>query len=916
MDKENAKVQITILLDRYKHLKEETPDVKSKDEEKTKTKLIRPLFEHVLGWNFEEDVTAEEKISRGWVDYGFRINDVPKFFLEAKGLKEQLDKPKFFQQAYSYAYYKRCPWVVLTNFETIEIINAESEAPYNQYSHMEIKCEQFLDRFDDLWLLSREGFEQGLLDKLAEKFVRRSKRVAFDKQLLNDFTRFRDILSKSITKLNHKKNLTQEQLDESVQRILNRLIFIRNCEDKGLEESKLWEAKNEAKVWKKVKEAFEYYDKNYDSKLFTYDLMNPNKVHLCDSLDIDDSILREILDGLYQTKDRSVIYNFRIIDANVLGNVYEQYLSHILKKTEKTAKLSENHMHRKEQGIYYTPTYVVDYIVENTIGELIKNEKTDIRNIRVLDPACGSGSFLIKAFDELNEYYQKNDKAYINQASLDFKADILFKAASKMLQKNIFGVDLDVQAVEITQLNLLMRIAEQRSRLPILEQNIKCGNSLIDDVNIAGDKAFNWEQEFKEIMQEGGFDVIIGNPPYVDIKQLAPTIVKYLFDKYDTVENRMNLYSTFVHKAFSLLKEGGYFGFIIPNSILYNNSYAKIRKLLLSETTIEKIVRLPDNIFEGAKIETVILIYRKKNTIKRKTQCEVCLYPRDSAVKKIGKDTSAIITRYDQSIWEEGNGTINITSNPKVTEINQKIEKDCSLLIDVCHFSLGLTPYDKYKGHTEQQIKDRVFHAKTRSNATFKPLLSGENITRYSINWDGKEYISYGNWLGAPREKRFFTQPHIVVRQIISGKPPRIYAGYTEDELYNTQIGFNLISRNEEQVHIKYILAIVNSKLIAFYHREKYLDPTKNLFQKILIVNAKNFPIRIVSSAKQEQIIGCVDKMLSLKKRLIELNDKMTDERAKLEGEILKMDSIIDELIYSIYGLSEDEKKFINDTLK
>ena len=257
MDKEKAKTELNILLDRYNHMKlEKETDVKSKEEEMTKTKLIRPLFEHVLGWNFEEDVTPEEKISKGWVDYGFRINDVPKFFLEAKGLRENLDTLTFFQQAYSYAYYKKCSWAVLTNFEVIEIINAESEAPYNQYSHMTIKCDEFLDRFDDLWLLSQESFKQGLLDKLAQRFVSRPKRTPFDRQLLNDFTRFRDILSKNIIKLNEKRKLTEEDLDESVQRILNRLIFIRNCEDRELEEKKLWEAKNETKAWKKVKEVF------------------------------------------------------------------------------------------------------------------------------------------------------------------------------------------------------------------------------------------------------------------------------------------------------------------------------------------------------------------------------------------------------------------------------------------------------------------------------------------------------------------------------------------------------------------------------------------------------------------------------------------------------------------------------------
>jgi len=272
IDKSNAREEVKRLVEKYNRLIQKERGIKSKEEEMTKKDLIRPLFERVLGWNFEEDVTAEERISKGWVDYGFRINGVPKFFLEAKALHENLDNQNFFEQAVNYAYYKRCPWAVLTNFETIKILNAEWETPYYFSSHfMTIKCNEFLDRFDDLWLLSKEGFELGSLDKLAERYGKKTKKVSIDKQLLNDFTKFRDLLSKNITKLNQSKKLTQSELDESIQRILDRLIFIRNCEDRGLEEKKLWEAMLDNRVLKKLKEVFAYYDEHYDSKIFTYD---------------------------------------------------------------------------------------------------------------------------------------------------------------------------------------------------------------------------------------------------------------------------------------------------------------------------------------------------------------------------------------------------------------------------------------------------------------------------------------------------------------------------------------------------------------------------------------------------------------------------------------------------------------------
>lgn len=361
----------------------------------------------------------------------------------------------------------------------------------------------------------------------------------------------------------------------------------------------------------------------------------------------------------------------------------------------------------------------------------------------------------------------------------------------------------------------------------------------------------------------------------------------------------------------------GYFGFIIPNSILYNESYQKIRTLLLNQTILTKIIRLPDDVFDGVKIETIILIYKKSKERSKSKECEVYLYPRDAKINSINEDNCPNIIQYNQNDWQFENHNINISANKMSKTILEKIEESSTKsLIDICDFSLGLTPYDKYKGHSQQQINNRIFHSDTKKNETFKPLLSGENIIRYGIFWDKKEHISYGNWLGAPREKRFFTSPHIVVRQIISGKPPRIYAGYTEEELYNTQIGFNLVSKNENEFRIKYILALLNSKLMSYYHKEKYLDPTKTLFQKILIANAKRFPIKAISISEQDKVVELVEKIIKLNKKLSQFDGKKTDESSKILDEINKVDLQIDIFIYKIYGLTTEERKVIEESLK
>jgi type I restriction-modification system DNA methylase subunit len=905
--------RIKELISKYEQIKN-SGEIKRYNEESTKKDFILPLFE-ALGWNVynrgkrNDSISAEETISKKRVDYGFRINGIPKFFLEAKSLKEEniQNNPKYVTQAIDYAWMKSCSWAILTNFETIAVYNADwKESYYGNNVLFVLHLKDFLSDSHFL-LISKKAFENDEIDKEALKNYKKQLKNSIDKQLLQDMIHFREVLSKDIVKNNQDKHLTQEDIDESVQRILDRLIFIRNAEDREMEENRLlsnvrqWSLKGKGNLIKEILSVYKYYDDQYNSRLFEH-----NKY---DDLYIDNETLQEVIEGLNHSKDNSYRYDFSIIESDVLGNIYEQYLGNILKSTPKRAKLEKSKTHRKEQGIYYTPSYIVDYIVKKTVGEYIKTHTPEeIKKVRILDPACGSGSFLIRAYKELENYWKQNS----DFAQLTLDSEEFYSKKVEILKNNIFGVDLDPKAVEIAQLNLLLQISEKGEKLPLLQNNIKVGNSLIDDPSVS-DKAFKWEEEFPEIMKEGGFDIIIGNPPYVDIKQLEPKLVKYFFRQYSTIENRMNLYSTFIEKAFYLLKQDGYFSFIIPNSILYNESYRKIRKLLINETTITNIVRLPDNVFGGVKIETIILVYKKTQKRQKSNTCEVYIYPGNAKIESIQKENCPDILNIDQATWGSDEYKFLISKDPASNIIINKIEENSIISLgDICDFSLGLTPYDKYKGHTDQQIKDRVFHSTYEKDKTFKPLLSGEDIVRYGIFWNKKEYISYGSWLGAPREKKFFTNPHIVVRQIISGVPPRIYAGYTEEELYNTQIGFNLISKDEMKFRIKYILAILNSKLMSYYHKEKYLDPTKTLFQKILIANAKKFPIKIIPLSLQDDLVTLVDKLIFLRKEIKMLSDKKNDKWFKAQKDFEKIDSEIDQKIYELYGLNEEEINLIN----
>jgi len=589
MNKE-AKQKVGVLVDRFRDVMQ-SGKFKQYSEEQTKKDFILPLFE-ILGWDVysKNEVSAEENISGSRVDYGFYLNGRAQFYLEAKAAKEDLSKEKFANQAIQYSWNKGVTWAILTDFESIKIFNAQDIGEFLWHKlFKEIQYTDFIDRFDDLWLLSKEAFKENLLNKEAEKSGKKLQRVSVTKKLYEDLNESRALLTNKLLAWNEQLKETPNLVDEGVQKILDRIIFIRVAEDRGIEPPTLiplvreWKAtkvKTRQLLYQSMISKFREFNEFYNSHIFS--------PHPSDDWEEHSDIIEEVIDKLYGRKDYYE-YDFKIIPADILGTVYEQYLGHKLTKASKgdlfgnsNIELKTDLKKRKKQGIYYTPSFIVDYIVKQALSPVLDKCKsiTDLQKIKVLDPACGSGSFLIRAFELIRKKYEDfgSTGQYVNL---------------QILTNNLYGVDLDEQAIEIARLNLLVASLEERMRLPNLT-NIKKANSL----------TLNWQEVFPKVFEQGGFDVIIGNPPYI-----KEDVNKQAFDGlHDSpyYQGKMDLWTMFACVSVDLLKERGILGFIAPNNWVTNAGASIMRNKILTDGELKTFIDFGDytiETFTGKELE-------------------------------------------------------------------------------------------------------------------------------------------------------------------------------------------------------------------------------------------------------------------------------------------------------------------------
>jgi hypothetical protein len=892
MDKEKAKERVKQLVNEFSEYSKEELDKKS--EIQIQYEFIDELFK-ALGWDMRKDVEREERVLKGRADYIFRIGNQESLVVEAKKTSIPLMEEQG-RQAVSYAYHRKIKFSVLTNFKYIRVYHALSNIKNidrNLLFWLEFK--DFEKEFDKLWVLSKESFESQEINKLLSKKDEKKYKL-IDDSILEDLLVYRRSFS---TELKSKRTyLSEEQIDEVVQILIDRLIFMRSVEDRGLESedfllkiANIWEkGETEKNLWALLKEQFRRFDNTYNSKLFAEGLLEKQDVYF------DGKVLMKVIKGLYYgAKHQQERYMFDEIPVDLLGSIYEQYLGTILRGTEKRVKLDLESGKRKKMGIYYTPSYIVDYIVKNTVKEYVREKTIDeILEVKILDPACGSGSFLIRAFQEvcniIEEKLKKGGKSKKWKTFQAFNGRLSMNQKSIILKNCIYGVDLDEKAVELAQLNLMLKLLEEETRetrdkiLPMMKHNIKCGNSLIDDSKVAGDKAFNWKAQFPEVFSEGGFDVVVGNPPYGAV--LKEKERKYLEDKFKL--RNTDTAVLFMGLAKDLLKPAGINSFIVPKPFVYSSTWTNIRESLLGG--IREVVDC-GKVWKEVKLEQIIYFYWKEENFESYNSC----VRENDQIKNLGE--------INKRTFSEFGFLLNGISEEEL-KVGEKIKSVGGFFNDFVINQRGAI-YQKY-------IKQKG------SQNDFK-VLGGKQLSWYFIDDKIKGYIPKEI---VKDEKAFIKENSLLAQRIVAHltKPKdhiKIISCLSNLINWKNYVIVDTINQlqNKGKVSSEFLLAIINSKLVSWYVYRFIFGKAIRTMQFDNPVT-KRIPIpKKIDKSQEQKIISLVEKMLELQKKFHD--DKIAGrEKEMIEQQIKQTDYEIDQEVYKLYGITEEEKRVIEGSLK
>lgn len=872
--------------------------IKSLKEEQYQTQFLQDIFGSILGYTIDPEegynieLEKRNETNSKKADGAIVKENKVLGVIELKSNKtKNLDSVQ--DQAFGYkSNHKGCNYVISSNFHKLRFY-VEDATEYEEFDLYKLDKESF----KKFYLFLRK---EGLLDKNIPKLLKEETKFHeenISKQLYKDYSTLKNKFFQNV--IENNPEIDKLILFQKSQKFLDRILFILFAEDKNLIPAnsipniiESWALADDLQykpLYELLTIFFRHLDTGYVGRngyeipayggsIFQHD-------EVLDNLKVDDEVLKD--DLLVLSK-----YDFNTeVDVNILGHIFEHSLSEV-EETEailKGEEIEKKKGKRKNDGIFYTPKYITKYIVENTVGKLCNEKKKDLEldqefdlsgyqkksggvnkkgeklfntlesyktwllNLKIVDPACGSGAFLNEALSFLIKQHEEIDDLIAELTNTPLR---IFDTKKSILENNIYGVDINGESVEIAKLSLWLRTAKKGRKLYNLSNNIKCGDSLTDDPEIAGDKAFNWESEFPEVFADGGFDVVIGNPPYV-VCQPSNTKNEILefYKTFQVASYKIDLFHLFFEKSILLLKRDGKLGFITPNTYL-NNKYIKpLREYILLNTKIDILVNYKDKVFIDAGVDVATIVLRKS----KNTNDTIQLFESENSIlRSLGNKS--------QKRWKK--------EADNVFNMNKEFDihfKNCVLLGEVSSVTFGLQTKDK-----------KTFVSVEKSRGNWEPCYTGKDVSRYYLETSSLYFLNEPEEVkaGGSWNMDIHHSKKIVVRQV--GNPEPIFAfdkyGYaTLNTMYS-------IVLTEKGYSYSYILAILNSKFIKSYFLSKYSDG-KQLFPKIKGFQLKVLPIKVANKKEQTPFVEKADKMLSLNKNLQEASSKFQRTlQRKFEG--------------------------------
>lgn len=865
-------------------------NIQKSKEEQFQEGFLRELFVKILGYTLNPTpnynlITEQKNETNSKKADGAILNDGNVIgVIELKDHKTT-DLSKIESQAFGYKnQHPHCRYVIISNFEKLRLY-IDNSVEHVEWSLFKLTKDEFCEFYLCLaWLQVKNV----VAIKIREESV--SKEDKITNALYQDYTKFKRVLFANILEQNPAPDGFDDKdwqllLFKKTQKLLDRLLFIFFAEDSGLlppnsivKVVEQWERLRDddeyQPFYNRLKKYFGYMNTGFQGKhyeVFAYNggLFKPDEV--LDNINISDDVLVEHTRRLSE-------YDFESdVDVNILGHIFENSLSEIEEVTQQITQGQTPHTSkRKQDGVFYTPQYITKYIVESTVGKLCAEKKAELHideaeyyseqrrqiqtkkrlldqlkqyrewllQITILDPACGSGAFLNAALKFLMAEHKLIDEmeAKVAGASLVFQ-----DVENSILENNLYGVDINEESVEIAQLALWLRTAKPHRKLNTLSENIKCGNSLISDPEIAGEKAFNWQEQFPKVFEKGGFDVVIGNPPYVQLQSMGEMSDVYAECGFETFNKSADLYCLFTERGYHLLKPGGLQSFIMPNKWMLV-SYGKELRKFMAKTDLQQIINFGDvQFFDEATIYVCIFVTRKSD--EHKGDVLALSLNQKTYHGDFLAEVPSQLTEYPAETFGESEWII----QPKAYfEILKKMQQGVALKDMPISINYGIKTGYNDAFFIDEDSKERLIAEDPKSAEIIKPLLRGRDIQAWVPEWDGLYLINPHNGVNSTDLPPINIDDYPVVKQHLDkfydklskridkgvtpynlrncdyigefSKPKIMYPNmtslfpfiYDEKGFFGNDKTF-MITANDDTVNLKYITAILNSKLCKLW---------------------------------------------------------------------------------------------------